>query len=795
MILKVLNNKMFGQLSMDISRKAQNKTIPNSRSGKLPHDLQPFEELEITNDEQFASIMAKLSGGLFLEEAMFLTKLASQVDSGCIVEVGSFRGKSSVALSYGARLGKKNIDVYCVEPHKPFTGVYGGEFGPQDRGEFYRAMLATGSFKNTSLINLSSEKVSTNWSEKIALCFIDGDHTYDAVKRDWKCWFEHISPGGIVVFDDAKDPNIGPSKVVKEIIKELGWERVAAPHKFIALRCPTQDEISPVITQSSKNILIACEKIIASGGLLRFERLAKAMLPLGAKLTIVELNEDKSENINPRPLKHLELIAFEEAIQLTWDAIMIPGAGFSNTIIDKFNVFRDPKFGIRVQHVLNDQIHRERFLAVNKSFSPDIVIFNNQYWPVGSYTDFQGKQFHILIGAVDIEFFHTTERRKVSEKEKFIVGGQASKNADVLIQAVENMPDNIHLKLFGNVSKATRKTGSKLEEIGRLEYVGYLDDEGLFKFYSSVDLIVSTETFAGWANICAEAAACGVPIVCTSAGTSVFARDGETAIVIEDADIESIGNAILKIIKNPTEANKIADAARLEIENFSFTSYAKDILKLINVPPKSHYVRAPELGLFGKWALSDRFIGMDTLFNVCTNKTILDLGAAEGIVSLELLKRSASKVTGFEFDIDRVEFANILIKKSGYKNIANITQANLVPWDTFIESNNNALDFSYDIVLYLGIHHHLGEQENRVTSLLGAIKLAKEYFVIRTPHAFWEQDSILALITKAGWVPLHAMSENKGKEYMGGLVIFKKGIQYQTNINNDGNNYQTEQSS
>jgi hypothetical protein len=39
----------------------------------------------------------------------------------------------------------------------------------------------------------------------IAFCYIDGDHTYDAAKRDFENCNEFLEPGGFVLFDDSAD--------------------------------------------------------------------------------------------------------------------------------------------------------------------------------------------------------------------------------------------------------------------------------------------------------------------------------------------------------------------------------------------------------------------------------------------------------------------------------------------------------------------------------------------------------------------------------------------------------------
>src|SRR5437868_8006845 len=63
------------------------------------------------------------------EELLFLEGLAREVQPPeCIVEVGSYRGRSTAALAAGSRAGG-GAAVYAIEPHEQFTGVLGGQFG------------------------------------------------------------------------------------------------------------------------------------------------------------------------------------------------------------------------------------------------------------------------------------------------------------------------------------------------------------------------------------------------------------------------------------------------------------------------------------------------------------------------------------------------------------------------------------------------------------------------------------------------------------------------------------------
>jgi len=165
-----------------------------------------------------------------LDEAEFLYELALRVKSGCIVEVGSYRGRSAVALAHGSQAGS-GVAVYAVEPHEPFQGILGETFGPEDRGKFYRAMLRTGCYRTVRLINLSSEMVTPGWALPVGLLFLDGDHTAEGVRRDWRCWEPHLTPDAVVAFDDATDAELGPYSLLKELTTG-GWHELPGTGKL-----------------------------------------------------------------------------------------------------------------------------------------------------------------------------------------------------------------------------------------------------------------------------------------------------------------------------------------------------------------------------------------------------------------------------------------------------------------------------------------------------------------------------------------------------------------------------------
>jgi hypothetical protein len=109
--------------------------------------------------------------------------------------------------------------VFALDPHEPFDGVLGGKFGPQDRAAFFRTMLQSKGYERVRLINLSSEIVTPGWREPVRLLWIDGDHSYEGVRRDWDAWKAHLLPRAVVAFDDSINQAIGPYRLIRELLE------------------------------------------------------------------------------------------------------------------------------------------------------------------------------------------------------------------------------------------------------------------------------------------------------------------------------------------------------------------------------------------------------------------------------------------------------------------------------------------------------------------------------------------------------------------------------------------------
>jgi predicted O-methyltransferase YrrM len=174
-------------------------------------------------EEEYLERIMGVEGQIIRSEARTLVELARSIKKDeVIVEIGSYRGRSTIALAYGALLGNRNR-VYAIDPHREFQGVMGGEFGPRDQEDFYKNLLNHRVADIVAVVSLPSVSASKAWPERnVGLLWIDGDHRYEAVHADFEAWRPFFAKGAILAFHDIE------ASGVRRVIEHLTRERMIA---------------------------------------------------------------------------------------------------------------------------------------------------------------------------------------------------------------------------------------------------------------------------------------------------------------------------------------------------------------------------------------------------------------------------------------------------------------------------------------------------------------------------------------------------------------------------------------
>jgi predicted O-methyltransferase YrrM len=149
-------------------------------------------------------ITAEVDGWLSLKEGRLLYDLAKNcTGKGCIVEIGSWMGKSTIWLANGSKAGN-NVRIYAIDPHSNTT-----------LENFNNNIKRANVDDIITPIVKKSEDAALLFDQPIELIFIDGDHEYDGVKKDFVVWYPKIIENGIMAFHDAGRTGwIGPTEVV-----------------------------------------------------------------------------------------------------------------------------------------------------------------------------------------------------------------------------------------------------------------------------------------------------------------------------------------------------------------------------------------------------------------------------------------------------------------------------------------------------------------------------------------------------------------------------------------------------
>jgi predicted O-methyltransferase YrrM len=132
---------------------------------------------------------------------------------GAIVEIGSWKGRSTTWLASGARLAGRRI--HAIDPHR-----HSREYPEADTLDEFRNNLARNGLTDVvEPLVMTSEEAAARIAGPVELLFIDGDHSYDAVRRDAELWLPRLIEGGTVMFHDvATAAYDGPRRIVRQMV-------------------------------------------------------------------------------------------------------------------------------------------------------------------------------------------------------------------------------------------------------------------------------------------------------------------------------------------------------------------------------------------------------------------------------------------------------------------------------------------------------------------------------------------------------------------------------------------------
>ena len=184
------------------------------------------------------------------------------------------------------------------------------------------------------------------------------------------------------------------------------------------------------------------------------------------------------------------------------------------------------------------------------------------------------------IQGIDTKVFHSVPTDKlrqelglVGKKILLFVGFMnARKGLEYLAQALQLLPENVHLLLVGRWDPPCRHIF--FQEVGqaarRVHEIGFIPDEDRPMYYSLADLYVSPSLLEGLGITPIEAQACGTPAIVTSASSGPEEVTDKDCIA-PPGDAVALAQVILRLLKDPDRRRSIGTQAQLRVSReFSY---------------------------------------------------------------------------------------------------------------------------------------------------------------------------------------------------------------------------------
>jgi len=186
----------------------------------------------------------KIEGMLTLPEAVTLHKITHSLKAESkVLEIGCYGGLSTGFMLDG--LKNKNCKLYSIDPFElniesqkrqvrkscasKSKKLILESLKNKPKHKDVSKMLKNYGFTNFKLIQGYSNNVIKKWTKKLDVLWIDGDHGYNQVKKDFFDWTPFLKKGGILLLHDANRSIFGnwgwkgPTKVAKEFIDKPKW--------------------------------------------------------------------------------------------------------------------------------------------------------------------------------------------------------------------------------------------------------------------------------------------------------------------------------------------------------------------------------------------------------------------------------------------------------------------------------------------------------------------------------------------------------------------------------------------
>lgn len=135
-----------------------------------------------------------------------LYRLSQTVTAGVIVELGSYVGRSAIALAWDAR-----VPVFSIDDYADHVDWSGRAYDAYNETAYLHNTFAAGVV--TTLIKSDVREAAKDWRAPIGLLVWDVSES-ERLLDDWLAWRDFVMPHGCALLRDTFDKRLGSDRVV-----------------------------------------------------------------------------------------------------------------------------------------------------------------------------------------------------------------------------------------------------------------------------------------------------------------------------------------------------------------------------------------------------------------------------------------------------------------------------------------------------------------------------------------------------------------------------------------------------
>jgi hypothetical protein len=216
-----------------------------------------MSQLESGSFEAVLASVVGVEGWMSPDQARRLYDAAARTGAGQrIVEIGSFRGRSTIVLASAAPAG---VSVVAIDPHA------GNDRGPQeiegfadeaagDHEVFNTNLFAAGVAERVTHLRMFSDAAHGEVVGSIEVLYIDGAHRYAPARTDIRDWGARVSDGGTMLIHDSFSSVGVTLAIMRELVPGKRWRYVGRARSLTEYRADLEPTRSARLSNAGRQL-------------------------------------------------------------------------------------------------------------------------------------------------------------------------------------------------------------------------------------------------------------------------------------------------------------------------------------------------------------------------------------------------------------------------------------------------------------------------------------------------------------------------------------------------------------